>query len=299
MRRICLVAVGLLAWAAFSTTAWANQVEFISPHPVPHKLGDGFCNIDVPHTHNYPPGDPRMYRETNGQYYFVGDPSPFGYEGPRYAYYGGHPVVDVQVQFAHPVFCYIKGPHYHWYQPPPQAQFQMSGGAYWYVGAFPQAYYRERPHYAVINEAYAPVVYPRPVVDVAVAPPLVAAEVSLGGPGWGVHAMVGAPVAPVMVAPPPPPGPAVQVGVGINLGVGVAAPVVVAPGGVIYEEHHGHHDHGRHGGLGPHVERHHGRPDRFVAGPAPVRGPLFQRGRGPAPAPHYGPAPGKGRGRRH
>jgi hypothetical protein len=160
------------------------------------------------------------------------------------------------------------------------------------------------------------VLYPRPVVDVAVAPPAVAAQVSLGGPGWGVHAMVGAPAAPVVVAPPPPPGPAVQVGVGINVGVGVgvgvAAPMVVAPGGVVYEERHGHHDHGRHVGWGPHVERHHGRPDRFVAGPAPVRGPLFHRGRGPAPAratghgsvvnPRTQPGPGpgnSGRGRRH
>ncbi len=292
MRRTCVFLAGLLACAVCSATAWAHQIEFISPHPVPHKFGGGFCNIDVPHTHNYVPEDRRLYRETNGQYYFVGDPAPFGYDGPRYSYYGAHPVVDAQLQFTTPVFCYIKGPHFHWYQPPPQAQFQLTGGAYWYVGAFPRAYYNERPHYAAINEAYAPMPYVRPVVDVAVAPPVVAAEISLGGPGWGVHAMVGAPVvpvapvAPVVVAPAPAPGPAVQIGVGINLG---GPPVVVGPGpGGVYEERY-HHDHGRHVGWGPHVERHHGRPDRFIAGPAPVRQPVLGRGRGPAPGPHFGP----------
>jgi hypothetical protein len=104
---------------------------------VPRKFGGGFCYIEVPHVHNYPPADPRMFRESNGQYYFVGDPAPFDYDGPRYSYYGAHPVAEAEVRLGHPIYCYIKGPHYHWYQPPPQAQFELSGGAYWYVGNFP------------------------------------------------------------------------------------------------------------------------------------------------------------------
>ena len=293
MRKTCALIAGLVALAAFSSAARARTVEFVSQHPVPHKFGGGFCYIDVPHVHNYGPEDPRMYREAHGQNYFVDDPAPFAYDGPRYSYYGAHPVAEAEVRLGHPVFCYIKGPHYHWYQPPPQAQaqFQLSGGAYWYVGTFPQVYYDDRPRYAGINEAYAPMPYTRPVVDVAVAPPMVAAEISFGGPGWAAHAVVGGPPAPVFVAPPP--GPPVQIGVGINFG----GPVIGGPPRVVerravYEERY-HHDHGRHEGWREHprFEERHGHPARFIAGPAPVREPLLQRGHSPARAPRFTPAP--------
>lgn len=295
MTRLGSVIAALLLSLGFSATAQARVVEYVSQHPVPHKYGGGFCYIDVPHVHNYAPGDPRMYRESNGQYYFVGDPAPFDYDGPRFSYYGAHPVVDAQVQFGHPIYCYIKGPHYHGYQPPPQAQFQLSGGAYWYVGKFPQAYYDERPRYAIINEAYAPMPYARPVVDVQVAPPVVAAEISFGGPGWRAAAVVGGPVVPFYV---PPPSPAIQVGVGINLG---GPPVMVAPGPVFVdgptyvEDRRYHHDHGRHEGWrhdpGP---RFHGPPPaRYAPMRAPIARPLFRGGPG-RPASHFGPPPTRG-----
>ena len=288
MRKLSAPIAGLVVLASFSTAAQARTVEFVSQHPVPHKFGGGFCYIDVPHVHNYGPEDPRMYRETNGQQYFVGDPAPFDYDGPRYSYYGAHPVVDAEVRFGHPVYCYIKGPHYHWYQPPPQTQFELTGGAYWYVGAFPPAYYDDRPRYQVINEAFAPMPYARPVVDVQVAPVAVRAELSFGGPGWRASAVVGGPPVPVFVPPPAAP---VQVGIGINLGGG-------QPGYVerreVYDERY-HHDHGRHEGWREHgrYEEHgrHGQPARYIAGPAPVREPLLRPGRGPGQGPHFAPAP--------
>jgi hypothetical protein len=286
LRSLGGLVAALLAVTLWSSAAHARPVEFVSPHPVPHKFGGGFCYIDVPHVHNYPPDDPRMYRETRGQFYFVGDPAPFGYDGPRYSYYGAHPVAEAEVRLGHPVFCYLKGPHYHGYPPPPQAQFQLSGGAYWYVGAFPRTYYDDRPCYAVINEAYAPMPYARPVVEVAVAPPMVRAEISFGGPGWGTHAVVGPPVpAPVLAAPPP--GPPVEVGIGVGINVG-GPPAVVE-----YRDERYHHDHGRHEGWGnhPRVEAHHGRPARFIAGPAPVREPLFRHRPGHQPTPRFAPAP--------
>ena len=326
MRRLCALVVGLMVSLAFVTVAQARTVEYLSQHPVPHKFGGGFCYIEIPHVHNYPPDDPRMYRENNGQFYFVGDPAPFNYDGPRYSYYGAHPVVDAEVQLGHPIYCYIKGPHYHWYQPPSQAQFQLSGGAYWYVGNFPPSYYDERPRYGAINAAYAPMPYARPVVDVQVAPPSVRAELSIGGPGWRAGAVVGGPPAPVYVAPPPPPGPPVQIGVGINLG----GPAVIERREYIEERDYGRHegwrdDHGRHEGWRDDRGRHegwrddHGRhegwreephfqerghrpaPARYAPVPAPVNAPLLHRappqnpGPGarfaPAPAPMRGPAP--------
>ncbi|MBN2574994.1 MAG: hypothetical protein JXP73_10565 [Deltaproteobacteria bacterium] len=289
MREMSALFAGLWAVAGLATAAQARQVEFVSPHPVPHKFGGGFCTIEVPHVHNYPPEDPRMYREAHGKYYFVGDPTPFGYEGPRYVYYGAHPVAEAEARLGHPVFCYIKGPHFHWYRPPHRAHFEFSGGAYWYVGAFPRVYYDQRPRFAAINEAYAPVLYTRPVVDVAVAPLAVRAHVSLGGPGWSAHAIATGPPVPVPVPAPPPPAPAVQVEVGIHLG----DPAVVV------EHPHGsppiRHDRGRHEGWrnrpSPKPRRSGDRPSRFVVGPAPVRKPLLQRRRSPAPTSRAAPAP--------
>jgi hypothetical protein len=316
MRKLCTIIIGVAAWLSLATSANAKMVEYVSPHPVPHKFGGGFCNIDVPHVHNYPPGDPRMYREQNGQFYFVGDPTPFQYEGPRYSYYGAHPVVDAEVHFGHPVYCYMKGPHYHWYQPPPQAQFQFTGGAYWYVGNFPPAYYDERPRFAVVNEAYAPLPYVRPVVDIHVAPPMVQAQIAIGGPGWSATALVGGPPVPVIVPPLPLAPVPIPVGVGVGVGINLGGPAVIERREIIDERYH--HDHGRHEGWrGPdrfHDHGHRGPPSRFVAGPAPVQRPLLSRGneqhpmpyvqsqrpapmRGPAghaAGPARGPAPGRG-----
>jgi len=233
-----------------------------------------------------------MYRESNGQFYFVGDPAPFDYDGPRYAYYGAHPVAEAGINFGHPVYCYIKGPHYHGYQPPPQAQFELSGGAYWYVGAFPQPYYDDRPRYGAINDAYAPMPYTRPTVDVQVAPPTVRAEISIGGPGWRATGVVGGPPAPVYVPPPEPRGAPVQIGIGINLG---GPPAVVERREYIEERRP--HDHGRHEGWReqPRFEERPRRqpPARFAPVAAPVQAPLFHRAQPqrPGPAPRFGASP--------
>src|SRR5436853_7196782 len=91
--------------------AEARAVHYRSRHPLPRKIGHGFCYINVPHVHDFGPSDPRLYREVDGEYYFVGDPAPFDYEGPRYSFYGPHPVVDAEAQFGQPVYCYLNGPH--------------------------------------------------------------------------------------------------------------------------------------------------------------------------------------------
>jgi hypothetical protein len=263
-------------------------VRYVSKHPLPKKIGHGFCYITVPHVHDYEPSDPRLYRQMDGQYYFVGDPAPFEYDGPRYSYYGAHPIADVDVHFGSPTYCYLRGPHYHWYAPPPQMQFELKGGAYWYVGNYEPVYYSERPRYVVINDAYAPVVYTRPVVDVRVAPPMFRGEIVAVGPGVAAHAVVGTPVvsAGVYVAPPPPP--VVHVGVGIGVG---GPPVIV-------DDHH-HHDNGRHKGWYKHGRG--GPPPApgggWRGGPPPARnagwrgGPPAQTGSGWRGSPAGGPPP--------
>jgi hypothetical protein len=237
MRKILMLVLSA-ASLCISSAAFAHAVRYMSQHPLPRKAGGGFCYIDVAHVHDFGPSDPRMYRQIDGQYYFVGDPSPFEYQGPRYAYYGAHPVAEAHVSFGQPVYCYLQGPHYHWYQPAAGATFELRGGAYWYTGEYAPAYYSERPRYVVVNEAYSPIVYERPVVDVALVPVGFHGELVGGGPGWRARAVV---AAPVVAAPPPP---AVQVGVGINIG---GPPVVVGAPGPVYIERE-RHDHGKHKG---------------------------------------------------
>jgi hypothetical protein len=302
MRRVLTLGAGLLCLVGLTAVAQARAVEYMSKHPLPRKVGHGFCYIDVPHFHDFAPSDPRLYRQVDGQYYFVGDPAPFEYEGPRYAYYGAHPVVEANVQFGQPVYCYLRGPHYHWYQPPPQASFELKGGAYWYVGTYPQAYYDERPRYVAVNEAYAPIVYTRPIVDVTVAPPAFRGEIVAGGPGWRGQAVVGAPVvsAGVYVAPPPP----VQVGIGVNIG----GPPTVVERREIYEVRE-HHDNGRHRGWYKHGHEGggwRGGPPPPQAGgwkgspaPAPARGGGWKGGPAPAPAAGGWKGGGGGGGKKH
>jgi hypothetical protein len=249
MRKILMLAVGLTV-VVLSAAAHAAVVRYMSQHPLPRKLGGGFCYIDVPHVHDFGPSDPRMYRQVDGEYYFVGDPTPFDYQGPRTAYYGPHPIVDADVQLGQPAYCYLQGPHFHAYAPPPQAAFELRGGAYWFTGTYDPTYYDQRPRYVAVNEAYAPMVYDRPVVDVSVVPVGFHGELVGGGPGWRGRAYVGGPAVGVVVAPPPP----VQIGVGINLG----GPVVV--------EHEGHDDGRGHGGWG------HRGPEGGWRGPPPRGG---------------------------
>ena len=316
--RLIVLLTFVLALLGGAGAAQAHPVHYLSKHPLPRKVGHGFCYIDVPHFHDYPPSDPRLYRQVNGQYYFVGDPSPFDYEGPRYAFYGAHPVVDAGVQVSAPTYCYLKGPHYHWYAPPPQASFELKGGAYWYVGNYEPAFYQEQPRYVAVNEVYAPLAYERPVVDVTIAPPTFRGEIVGGGPGWRGHAVMGAPAvsAGVYIAAPPPP----TVSVGIGLGVG-GPPAVIERREVIVREH----DHGRHEGWnhegwnhegwnreGGYKERGPHGHDGWRGGPAPAAGGGWRGGPapahaaaggwrgGPAPAPAgggwRGPAPGPGGG---
>ena len=94
---------------------------------------------------------------------FVGDPTAYGYKGPKHAYKGNHPVhVDVVVGDNVPdvEYCYLDGPHYHAFQPP-AGELTLSGGVYFYTGKPPKAYYDAKPRMVAINAVYAPIVYER------------------------------------------------------------------------------------------------------------------------------------------
>jgi len=240
--------------------AEAHQVRYEGMHPVPAEYGGGFCEIDFPHVHVFEPQRADvLYRNHDGGYAFVGDPVPYGYAGPKHAFYGPHPMQDGNGDLE---YCYIDGPHYHELPPPVTvaAQFKLKGGVYFYAGHFPQMYYDMRPRYSRINVIYKPLEYSRPVV---VAAPPEATVVVDSGPrpmvvagggvgveaGIGIHAGIGAGF---IVGSPPP----------TTVVVGAPPPVVVVherqPRTVIIEERRPvevirvkeHHDNGRHEGHG-------------------------------------------------
>jgi len=77
MRRALILSAFVLTLMGTTTASAAHVVRYVSKHPIPKKVGHGFCYITVPHFHDYEPSDPRLYRQMDGQYYFVGDPAPF------------------------------------------------------------------------------------------------------------------------------------------------------------------------------------------------------------------------------
>jgi hypothetical protein len=218
--------------------AEARQVRYVGVHPLPGKA-KATCHIEVAHVHVFAPERPDvLYRKQAGAYVFVGDPVAHGYDGPHQAYYGHHPLhVDVLVDGPAPSdddlgYCYLDGPHFHAWAPPADVTFTMKGGAYWYVGAFPPEYKRERRRYEPINVYYRPIVYVRPEVAFDAPPPgylgpVVDGHVAVDAPGVEPpHVDVVAPAvrAGVEVHVPVP---TIEVGIGVGLSGGV----VVGGGG--------------------------------------------------------------------
>ncbi|MBK9030944.1 MAG: hypothetical protein IPL61_06320 [Myxococcales bacterium] len=215
-----------------------KQHRFVGIHPIPKTQGGGVCHIQAPHVHIYAPADLKVqYRDHDGWSYFVGDPVAYGWDGPRYSYYGHHPVpVDVIVEDDHDdtEYCYLDGPHFHAWAPPADLKLELRGGAYWYVGDFPPAYAEARVTYDPIDVVYQPIRYERPTVVVDAAPP-----------GW-YGAVV---VAPVVVAPARVDVRPARVRAGVEVHVpapvlrveiGVPSVQIGIGGGVVVHEHRGH-----------------------------------------------------------
>ena len=234
--RTLLFTIAALALMAGTALAAGKQVKYLGIHPIAKANGGGFCNIEGPHVHMYP-ADKVQYRDHRGYQHFVGDPVAYGYDGKRYAYKGNHPIhVNAVVGDEDPddEYCYINGPHYHYFAPPEGPEFKVAGGAYFFVAEPPKAYVEARPVMIEINAMYRPIVYARPVITVE-APD-----------GWiGARAEF---MAPVVVAP------AVGVGVGVGVGARVVVPVPsvrvnigvgIGVPGVIIHEHRGR-GHGKH-----------------------------------------------------
>jgi hypothetical protein len=249
--------LALLTLAFFAAPAIAGggkQVRYVGIHPLPKSEGGGICYIEGPHVHIFE-ADKIQYRDHRGANYFVGDPVAYGYDGERYTYKGHHPIhVSAVIGDDDPddEYCYISGPHYHYFAPPDGPEFKVVGGAYFYVGDPPRAYVEARPAMMRINTVYQPLVYERPVITVDAPVGWIGARAEFAAPVVvAPSATVIAPVAGVRVdARIPMPSLHVDVGIG-----GPAVIVHERPGVIIHERPviieervKVKHDHGRHRG---------------------------------------------------
>jgi hypothetical protein len=228
----CLIVLAVLA--VLAGPARAELVHYLGPHPISPKVMKGMCHIEGPHIHDYVPHKPVLYVQAGDSHAFVGDPTEFEGESPRYSYYGHHPVFWANVEVGGPAqhICYITGPHHHWYAPPTDVQFVARGGAYWYIGPMPPGYVRRWHRHSPIDDYYGHVTLLVPAPVVTIEPP----EGFVGfyfGPGYrGRHhhhrGGYYGPRVGVSIGVPPPPS--VVIGGGVYVG-----------GGGGHGKVHGHH----------------------------------------------------------
>jgi hypothetical protein len=243
-----VLALLVLALLAVPAAAGLKQVRYVGIHPLPKSEGGGICYIEGPHIHVFD-ADKIQYRDHRGANYFVGDPVAYGYDGPRYAYKGHHPIhVAAVIGDDDPgdVYCYITGPHFHYFEPPEGPEFKRVGGAYFYVADPPRAYVEARQPMMKINAVYQPLVYERPVVTVDAPVGWIGARAEFVGPAAVVTAPGAAVIAPAagisVEAHVPMPSLHVEIGIG-------APAVIVHDRPVIIEERvRVKHDNGRHRG---------------------------------------------------
>ncbi len=150
-------------------TAWGDVIHYNGPHPLPPSSHQGMCVIEGPHLHQYQPHKPLLYVKAEANWVFVGDPVEFEPKATKYTYYGHHPVFwdhapGAPMEVEH--YCYITGPHHHLYAPPPEINFKLKGGAYWYIGAHPAWYKKRRRRHRHIDRHYTTVHLHRPVITV-------------------------------------------------------------------------------------------------------------------------------------
>jgi len=245
MRSISILGI-VLAVVIGSSTAYADrkQVRYVGIHPVAKSEGGGICYIEGPHVHVFG-ADKVQYRDHAGANYFVGDPVAYGYDGPKFTYKGHHPIhVNVVVGDDNDdvEYCYLDGPHFHYFAPPEGPEFRIVGDAYFYVAEPPAAYVDARPAMISINAVYRPLVYTRPVVTIEAPIGWIGARVDLGGPAVVVERPGAAVIVPSggirVDAEVRIPMPSVHVDIGIGSG-----PVFIGGGG---GEGRGHGKHKKH-----------------------------------------------------
>jgi hypothetical protein len=129
---------------------------FEGPHPVDSTVEPGVTwdNTAGRHVHRYPPFDLRLFNQQDGCYYFIGDPSDFGYAGETYSYYGAHPILASYGGG----WCFMIGPHHHFWRPW-SPMFATVGPWFYWEGPYDPFFWTYWPYYHYYYRAHYPVHY--------------------------------------------------------------------------------------------------------------------------------------------
>jgi hypothetical protein len=129
---------------------------FEGPHPVDSNVQPGVTWDNQPgrHVHPYPPFDLRLFTLENGCYYFIGDPSDFGYTGETYSYYGAHPILAAYGGG----WCFMIGPHRHFWRPW-SPLFVTVGPWFYWEGPYDPFFWTYWPYYHFYYRAHYPRYY--------------------------------------------------------------------------------------------------------------------------------------------
>lgn len=129
---------------------------FEGPHPVDSRIQPGVTWDNTPgrHAHPYPPFDLRLFAFQNGCYYFIGDPTDFGYVGQTYSYYGAHPVLGVYGGG----WCFMIGPHHHFWRPW-SPLFVTVGPWFYWEGPYDPFFWTYWPFYHFYYRSHYPYYY--------------------------------------------------------------------------------------------------------------------------------------------
>jgi hypothetical protein len=131
---------------------------FDGPHPVDSRVEPGVTwdNTAGRHMHGYPPFDLRLFNFENGCYYFIGDPTDFGYAGDTYNYYGAHPILAAYGGG----WCFMIGPHHHFWRPW-SPLFVTVGPWFYWEGPYDPFFWTYWPFYHHYYRHYYPGYYAR------------------------------------------------------------------------------------------------------------------------------------------
>ena len=129
---------------------------FEGPHPVDSNVEPGVTWDSRPgrHIHPYPPFDLRLFNLESGCYYFIGDPSDFGYAGETYSYYGAHPILATYGGG----WCFMIGPHRHFWRPW-SPMFVTVGPWFYWEGPYDPFFWTYWPYYHFYYRAHYPHYY--------------------------------------------------------------------------------------------------------------------------------------------
>ena len=129
---------------------------FEGPHPVDSRVEPGVTWDNTPgrHMHGYPPFDLRLFNFQNGCYYFIGDPTDFGYAGQTYSYYGAHPILATYGGG----WCFMIGPHHHFWRPW-SPLFATVGPWYYWEGPYDPFFWTYWPFYHYYYRQHYPTYY--------------------------------------------------------------------------------------------------------------------------------------------